>query len=57
MGEQFVHTEDNEVEYYEARMQAGKTKWVKEPPLLLNKVENIDPDIMISTLVPYALVI
>jgi hypothetical protein len=26
MGEQFVHTEDNEVEYYEARMQAGKTK-------------------------------
>jgi hypothetical protein len=25
--------------------------------MLLNKVENIDPDIMISTLVPYALVI
>jgi hypothetical protein len=27
MGEEFVHTEDNEVEYYEARKEAGKTKW------------------------------
>ena len=26
MGEEFVHTEDNEVEYYEARKEAGKTK-------------------------------
>ena len=28
MGEEFVHTEDNEVEYYEARKESGKTKWV-----------------------------
>jgi hypothetical protein len=28
MGEEFVHTEDNEVEYYEARKEAGRTKWV-----------------------------
>jgi len=26
MGEEFVHTEDNEVEYYEARKEAGRTK-------------------------------
>ena len=26
MGEEFVHTEDNEVEYYEASREAGKTK-------------------------------
>ena len=28
MGDEFVHTEDNEVEYYEARKEAGKTRWV-----------------------------
>jgi len=27
-GEEFVHTEDNKVEYYEARKEAGRTKWV-----------------------------
>jgi hypothetical protein len=26
MGEEFVHTEDNEVEYYEARKEGGRTK-------------------------------
>ena len=26
MGEEFVHTEDNEVEYYEAHKEAGRTK-------------------------------
>lgn len=26
MGEEFVHTEDNEVEYYEARKEAGRTR-------------------------------
>jgi hypothetical protein len=26
MGEEFVHTEDNQVEYYEARKEAGRTK-------------------------------
>jgi len=26
MGDEFVHTEDNEVEYYEARKEAGRTK-------------------------------
>ena len=26
MGEEFVHTKDNEVEYYEARREGGKTK-------------------------------
>jgi hypothetical protein len=26
MGEEFIHTEDNEVEYYEARKEAGRTK-------------------------------
>ena len=26
MGEEFVHTEDNEVEYYEARKETGRTK-------------------------------
>ena len=26
LGEEFVHTEDNEVEYYEARREAGRTK-------------------------------
>lgn len=26
MGEDFVHTEDNEVEYYEAHKEAGRTK-------------------------------
>jgi hypothetical protein len=26
MGEEFVHTKDNEVEYYEARKEAGRTK-------------------------------
>lgn len=26
MGEDFVHTEENEVEYYEARKEAGRTK-------------------------------
>jgi hypothetical protein len=26
MGEDFVHTEDNKVEYYEARKEAGRTK-------------------------------
>jgi hypothetical protein len=26
MGEEFVHTEDNEVEYYETRREAGRTK-------------------------------
>lgn len=26
MGEEYVHTEDNEVEYYEARREAGRTK-------------------------------
>ena len=25
MGDEFVHTEDNEVKYYEARKEAGKT--------------------------------
>jgi hypothetical protein len=28
MGEEFVHTEDNEVEYYEARKEGRGTKWV-----------------------------
>jgi hypothetical protein len=28
MGEEFVHTEDNEVEYYEAHKEAKGTKWV-----------------------------
>ena len=27
MGEDFVHTEDNEIEYYEARKEAGRIKW------------------------------
>jgi hypothetical protein len=27
MGEDFVHTEDNEIEYYEARKEAGRFKW------------------------------
>lgn len=26
MGDEFVHTEDNQVEYYEARREGGKTK-------------------------------
>ena len=26
MGEEFVHTEDNEVEYYEAHKEGGRTK-------------------------------
>jgi hypothetical protein len=26
MGDEFVHTEDNEVEYYEARKEGGRTK-------------------------------
>ena len=28
MGEEFVHTEDNIVEYYEAHKEGGRTKWV-----------------------------
>ena len=30
MGEEFVHTEDNEVEYYEAHREGRGTKWVME---------------------------
>ena len=30
MGEEFVHTEDNEVEYYEACKEWRRTKWVTD---------------------------
>ena len=30
MGDEFVHTEDNEVEYYEAHKKASGTKWVTD---------------------------
>ena len=57
MGEEFVHTEDNEVEYYEARKEAGKTKWVTNGHYDWTKVDSNYADTMKSTPMLYALVI
>jgi len=38
MGNDFIHTEDNEVEYYEARKDARGTKWVMERRCSLTKL-------------------
>ena len=58
MGEEFVHTEDNEVEYYEARKEAGRTKWVLiDYWCNRTKLKVSDVDILISTPMQFILVI
>ena len=40
MGDEFVHTEDNQVEYYEARREGGKTKYISAMYSTLGQLMN-----------------